>query len=394
MPPRQADLPATLRDSFLRAVRDFDVAGRVRALLRGRERGRVLAVGKAASAMLAGAWDGTVDRALLIVPQDAHVAWAGTRVDIRYATHPEPTQSSVAAAEAAAAFAAEGMDLALVSGGTSALLCRPIDGLALARKVEITTALSNAGVPIRTLNLVRRHLSGIKGGGLARLSGKPLLTILLSDVLQGGAEDVGSGPTVPDPTTLEEAARVLAAHGLEAPLRETLKPADAAALGLEHCFAATPEDLVQAASSALESEGFEVHTLPPTDDDVVDLAQAYAGLSRTLVAGQALVRAAEPCVRVTAGVPGRGGRCTHLAALAGPMLEAGVALLCGATDGVDGSSQSAGAVVTSKSLRGQDIASALKRFDTGRMHQLAGTLIRLPSATGLNLCDLHILARV
>jgi glycerate 2-kinase len=133
--------------------------------------------------------------------------------------------------------------------------------------------------------------------------------------------------------------------------------------------------------------------LPATDDDVSEIARAYAGLSKTLVSGQALVRVAEPSVKVVNRNPGRGGRATHLAAIAAPMLDAGVTLLCGASDGVDGSSQSAGAVVTSTSLRGQDINSALSRFDTGRMHQLAGTLIELPSATGLNLCDLHILAK-
>lgn len=350
-------------------------------------------MGKAASAMLAGAWDASVERALVVVPVGTRVAWAGTRVDVRYATHPEPSVSSVEAADAAMAFAEGGLDIALVSGGTSALLCRPIDGLTLSRKVEVTTALSNAGVPIRVLNLVRRHLSAIKGGALARAADGPVLTVLLSDVLAGGPHDIGSGPTVDDPSTADEARAVLEAHGLAAPVAETLKAEEAAKLGLEHVYVATPSDLAELAAATLEAEGFEPHILPPVDEDVGSLAQGYAGLSRTLVSGQALVRVAEPGVKVTVPKPGRGGRATHLAALAGPMLSPDVALLCGASDGVDGSSDAAGAVVTAKALRGLDVKGALARFDTARLQKQAGALIEVPSPTGLNLCDLHILAK-
>ncbi len=393
MAPRAEDISGTLRACFLRVVRDFDVAARVRGLLGARPRGRVLAVGKAASAMLAGAWDATVERALIVVPEGTRVPWAGARVEVRLSTHPSPSVASLEAAAAALAFAEEGIDLALVSGGASALLSAPAPGLTLARKVEVTSALSNAGVPIRTLNLVRRHLSTIKGGGLARVSRRPTLSVLLSDVLEGGPEDVGSGPTVADPTTADEARAVLAAHGLEAPVVETLKPSEASALGLETMLVASPQDFAAAAVAVLEAEGFEVHLLPPSDGDVVELARAYVGLSRELVPGQALVRAAEPSVKVTATNPGRGGRSTHLAALAGPGLDPRAALLCGATDGVDGTSESAGAVVTQAKLRGVDFAGLAARFDTARGHRQAGTLLEVPSATGLNLCDLHILAK-
>lgn len=393
MAPRAEDLSGTLRACFLRVVRDFDVAARVRGLLGARPRGRVLAVGKAASAMLAGAWDATVERALIVVPEGTRVPWAGARVEVRLSTHPSPSVASLEAAAAALAFAEEGIDLALVSGGASALLSAPAPGLTLARKVEVTSALSNAGVPIRTLNLVRRHLSTIKGGGLARVSRRPTLSVLLSDVLEGGPEDVGSGPTVADPTTAEEARAVLAEHGLEAPVVETLKPSEASALGLETMLVASPQDFAAAAVAVLEAEGFEVHLLPPSDGDVVELARAYAGLSRELVPGQAVVRAAEPSVKVTASNPGRGGRSTHLAALVGPGLDPRAALLCGATDGVDGTSESAGAVVTQAKLRGVDFAGLAARFDTARGHRQAGTLLEVPSSTGLNLCDLHILAK-
>ncbi len=389
----QRDVRGTLLRCFLKTLREFDIAGRVRRVLGDRRRGRVLAVGKAASAMLAGAWDASVERALLVVPTGTRVAWAGARIEVRYATHPDPTRASVEAAEAAMAFAGEGLDLALVSGGASSLLALPIEGLSLDRKVEVVQSLSNAGVPIRVLNLVRRHLSRIKGGGLARASHGPLATLVVSDVLEGGAHDIGSGPTVPDPTTEEEARRVLAAHGLVAPTCETLKPEDERARATSVTFVATPADLASLAASALESEGFDVHLLPPTDADADDIAQAYAGLSKALVSGQALVRAAEPSIRVTVDKPGRGGRSTHLAALAGPMLAEGVTLLCGATDGVDGTSASAGAVVDAQSLRSHDVGGALARFDTARVHRAAGTLIELPSSTGLNFCDLHILAK-
>jgi glycerate 2-kinase len=385
------ELAAVLRAAFVRAVRGFDLAGRVRAALAGVEARRVLAVGKAAPSMLAGAWRRDQE-ALLVVPDGIELGWVGPSTRVLLSDHPLPTERSVAAARAAVGLVGRGDVVALISGGASSLLSLPVEGLDLAAKRSLAEALISSGVPIRDINVVRRHLSQVKGGGLARAGAGRILTLIASDVIAGGPHDVGSGPTVVDPTTIEEARAVLDRLGLDAPLVETLKPFEARAAALEHRFIARPEDLAAAVREELEEEGLTVFELPPTEDDVESLARAYAGLAASLNSGQALVRSAEPTVRVPARA-GQGGRSSHLAALAAPLLPEGVALLCGASDGVDGASGAAGAVVTKSSLSGLDVTAALRSFDTGSLHRAAGTSLESRGPTGLNLCDVHIVAR-
>ncbi len=388
----EAELCALLLRVFWERVLAFDLGQRVHDVLRGSPEARVLAVGKSAARMLAGAQRVARD-VLLVLPEGAEISWASPRTRVMFADHPAPTERSVAAAEAALAFVAEGGDvLALVSGGTSALLSAPLHELGLPGKRALHAALLRAGVPIADINVVRRHASRIKGGALGVAAAGRVRTLIASDVLSGGAYDVGSGPTVPDPTTVADAERVLARCALSAPLVETVKPEDPRAARLEHQVVATPADLAAAIVAGLEAAGLTVFLLPPSEAPVEELARAYAGFAGTLNPGQALVRAAEPAVAMGAA-GGRGGRSTHLAALAGRSLPAGVALLCGASDGVDGASLGAGAVVTRAVLADHDVDAAVLRFDTGALLEAAGALIATRGPTGLNLCDVHVVAR-
>ncbi|NUO49711.1 MAG: DUF4147 domain-containing protein [Polyangiaceae bacterium] len=381
-----------LRSAFARAVREFDVAGRVRLALRGVDASRVLAIGKTAPAMLAGALR-EHQEALLVVPDGISIGWSAPTTRIMISDHPLPTARSVAAAEAALAFVARGDVVALVSGGASSLVALPAQGIDLEKKRSIVDALLRAGVPVRDINVVRRHLSRVKGGQLGAACTGRMLTLIASDVLSGGPEDIGSGPTVPDPTTVADARALLSRVGLDAPVVETIKPSDPRAQRLEHRFVARPEDFVTKMREVLEAEGLTTFDLPPTEDDVESLAHAYAGLAASLVRGQALVRAAEPTVVVPVKHK-QGGRSSHLAALAAPLLPEGVALLCGATDGVDGSSGGAGAVVTRTSFDAGAAASAARAFDTGKLHARAGTMLESTGPSGLNLCDIHVLVRL
>ena len=382
-----------LRRVFVRTLERIDLGARVRDALGDRERPRILAVGKAAPAMLAGALDKTVREILLVVPDGTPLAYVDPRTEVAFADHPLPTERSLHAAERAFAFARAGPMLVLISGGSSSLLCAPIHGLDLEGKRAITLRLVHSGLPIGDINVVRRHISRIKGGGLGRACSGAVLTLIASDVLKGGPHDVGSGPTVPDPTTVSDARAVLERLHLEAPLAETLEPHEPDALRLEQSIVASPGDLVDAARAALEDEGLRVYTLPPTDRDVSELAAAYQGLAQTLSPGEALVRVAEPSVRMTAKEPGRGGRCTHLAALLSTRLPRDCAVLCGASDGVDGTSGAAGAIAFGNSVRGLDVRAALLHFATADLHRSAGTLVETRGPTGLNLCDLHVIAR-
>ncbi len=401
-------LRGVLARAFADAVAAIDVAARVRdvlASLASPAHGavRIVAVGKAAPAMMRGALARFPDAALALVvaPDGVDCGRLPAHVEVHRAAHPLPDARSVAAAERVLrAVISEPGDLvvALVSGGASALLCAPY-GITLDEKRALLQALLYSGADIRALNTVRRHLSRIKGGGLARAAAPARVhTLLLSDVIGGAAHDIGSGPTVADPTTCDDARAVLgkyAASFANLALHESLKPGDAAAASLHADVLLAPEDLALAVAAALRAEGFDTHVLPPSGDDVVELADAYARLAQSLAPGAALVRAAEPTVVVTRADGGRGGRSSHLAALVAGSLPYGVAFLAGASDGVDGNSSAAGAVVDNASFARAAALDALARFATADLHAAHGTGIGLlgPGPTGINLADVHVLAR-
>ncbi|HLL31400.1 MAG TPA: glycerate-2-kinase family protein, partial [Allosphingosinicella sp.] len=184
----------------------------------------VLAAGKAAAAMarsVEARWRGPLT-GLAVAPHGS----GGTlqRVEILPAAHPVPDSSSVAAAERLLAMArGAGQDdlvLVLLSGGASSLACLPGEGLELTEKQSLTSALLRAGAAIGEINCVRRHLSRFKGGRLA-LAAPParLVTLAISDVVGDSPEDIGSGPTAADPSSLAEARAILARYAVEAPER-------------------------------------------------------------------------------------------------------------------------------------------------------------------------------
>jgi glycerate 2-kinase len=224
-------------------------------------------------------------------------------------------------------------------------------------------------------------------------------TRVVSDVLGGAAYDVGSGPTVADPTTRAEARAVLArvAPGTRVPaLHESLKPGTAAARGLEVKVVARPEELARAVARELAAGAAGVRVLRASVAPVAVLVREYVARGRALGAGEAVVRAAEPTLAVEAGKRGRGGRSTHLAALVAAELPPGVVFLAAASDGVDGTSDTGGAAVDASLLTRvtrDALARAVAAFDTGPLLASAGmTLPRRPSGT--NLADVHVLARV
>ena len=345
------------------------------AMPRPTKRVRAIAVGKAAGAMLEGARD-----AWSLAPDEGRT-FGGA--------HPVPDRTSIDAAEAALAFAASGGDairLFLVSGGASAMLCAPYADFSLAGKQDVTRALLRAGLDVARINVVRAHLSRIKGGGLAKAAGDhPRITVVVSDVLFGDASAVGSGPSLPDASTVEDARRIAESAGLFGlPLHETPKD-----LAPAPCVvASSPEVLARAATAALEQRGFSVTVLAPSIASVDELATEYVQTATSMAPRTAVVRVAEPSLVVPASA-GRGGRSTHLAARVAQSLPPGVAFLAAASDGVDGVSGTAGAIVTGP-IDGAD--NAIARFDTGELHLRAGTAIA-EHPTGNNLADLHVVLR-
>jgi glycerate 2-kinase len=365
---------------------------------------RVIAIGKAAAAMAKGAlsrWQSRIEHALVVAPEGTDAGGLESAEVLR-ASHPLPDGRSVAAAERTALLAEGGardVRLVLISGGASSLVCSPAPGLSFDRKRECISALLASGAPIGEVNTARRHLSSIKGGGLTRRAFPArVLALLASDVVVGEPYDIGSGPTMVDPTTVADARRVLAQFAPQfgdIPLIETLKANDAAPRRQRARVIASPNELATLVSDELRAQGFVVHVRPPSVAEVSELSREYAEALAVLGPREAIVRAAEPSLVVPPRSSGRGGRSGHLAALVALKLPRGTAFLAGASDGVDAASGAAGASVDAafaELLGSVRIAGALSAFDTAALHEEAGTAIA-GRPTGLNLADVHVLAR-
>jgi glycerate 2-kinase len=395
--------PARLRDvvrrGYERAVAEVDVEGRVRRATprppRQARRVTVVAIGKAAPAMARGALaalGACVVHALVIAPDGTDARFRGRNVELLRAAHPDPDRRSVAAAKRALQVVRSAdFVVALVSGGASSLVCLPTT-VTLERYVRIVGALLRSGASVRDVNVVRRHLCAIKGGGLAHAAGGPVVTLVASDVIGGEAGDVGSGPTVPDVTSPARAARILQRY-LPGVVVPPWRSPHALAPGRNPVrVVVRPEDLASAMAGALRPDFPGVRTMRPSLADVDVLARDYARRALRLRPGEAAVRVAEPSVSVAARRPGRGGRCTHLAALLAAHLPPGVAFLAAASDGVDGASGTAGAIVDGRLADRGAFERAVAAFDTGTALSAAGATLAL-RPTGTNLADLHALVR-
>ncbi|WP_437491327.1 DUF4147 domain-containing protein [Sorangium sp. So ce1014] len=417
-------LRAALVSAFRAGLVELDPAGLVERALdaeAGARRGRVLAIaaGKAALGMTRGAlrsWGDRITGGLAVTVADAATSARDRQktpadpeeaalrpLRVMRAAHPIPDARSVEAAEAAlAAVAALGPDdllLALISGGASALLAAPPAGVSLADKQAIVAALLEGGAPIQEVNLVRRHLSRIKGGRLAATAAPArVLTLIMSDVVGGLPHDISSGPTVPDPTHVDDARAALHRRApqlarLAPALSESLKPADARRL--EARLLADPDKLAERVAAALaDRAGLRAVAAPAEDGDARAIVARRLALARTLAPGDAVVIPCEPTLALPAQ-RGAGGRAGWIALAAMRDLPPDVALLCAASDGVDGSSGAAGAVVAraaAAAMADRGIEAALAGFDDAAAHRALGTRVET-GPTGHNLTDLHIVAR-
>lgn len=319
------------------------------------------------------------------------------------APHPLPDARSVRAARTIVKLVGHGLPvLVLLSGGASSLVAWPVRGLALEKKRSIVASLLESGAPIDDVNLVRRHLSRIKGGGLLRAAWpSPVHTLLISDVLSKRASDVGSGPSMPTARGLR-AARLVARRWLgdtvanALPLEACVGPDDAEAQGATHSVLASPGRLAQRVARELSKRGYATDVGPPARGDLDATATELLARARGLAPRTAYVIAAEPTLRWPShgsmrAPMGKGGRASHLALMLGPRLPRGVSALCLATDGADGSSGHAGALVTRARFVGRaaETRAAIAAFDSGSYVLKLGAAVELPK--GHNLTDLVVL---
>jgi hydroxypyruvate reductase len=287
-------------------------------------------------------------------------------------SHPVPDARSETAGrralEVAGSTGASEVLVVLVSGGASALLVQPRRGITLADKQAATRQLLLGGADIHALNTVRKHLSAIKGGQLAAAAAGTVVALAISDVVGDDLSVIGSGPTVPDPTTFDDALAVIGAHGgasrfptavVELLTRgsrggaeDTPKPGDRRLAQAETRVIGSRHDAVRGAAARAAELGYEVAVLPdPVIGEARDAGRRLARLLRNQRRGTCLIAAGETTVTVKGA--GRGGRNQELVLAAAQELSRSpvpAGILSGGTDGIDGPTDAAGAVADHETM--------------------------------------------
>jgi len=369
------DARRLLRRLFDAAIAAADPARCVPAHLPPRPKGRTVVVGagKASAAMARAVedhWPG--DLSGLVVTRYGY-AVPCRRIEIVEAAHPVPDAKGRDAArrilDLAKGLTADDMLLCLISGGGSALLALPAEGLTLEDKQAVNKALLRSGATIGEMNCVRKHLSAIKGGRLsAAASPASVVTLLISDVPGDDPAVIASGPTVPDPTTIADARAVLAKYGIDPPpavrahlergADETPKPGDARIARVRTTLVAVPQGSLEAAADAARAAGVAPVILGDAiEGEAREVAIVHAGIARAVARHGHPART--PAVLLSGGETtvtvrgqGRGGRNAEFLlslALALDGMPNVYAIACD-TDGIDGSEDNAGAVVTPDTL--------------------------------------------
>ena len=427
-PDPASDPRAFLEHLYRTAVRRALPLHNTAAFLPPPPKGRtiVLGAGKAAGAMahaVEALWPADAPLQGLVVTRYQHTpprpAGLKPRIEIVEAAHPVPDAAGLAAAQRILALAhgltRDDLVLCLVSGGGSALLTLPAEGLTLEDKQRINRELLESGANIAEMNCVRKHLSRIKGGRLAAACAPAkVVTLTISDVPGDDPSTIASGPTVPDPSTCAQAVDILQRYGIAVPgaimslleqgALETPKPGDAVFAGHAVHLIATPQQSLAAAAQAAREAGIEAHVLSDEmEGESREVGKVHAAMARAVaLRGEPFAR---PCVILSggettvtvkkqpSGTPrGRGGRaaefCLGLAqALQG---QPNVWALAGDTDGIDGTEDNAGAFVTPDTLaralaQGMKAGTFLDRNDAyGYFKAIGDLLVTGPTHTNVN----------
>lgn len=295
------------------------------------------------------------------------------RIEIAEGSHPVPDANGEKAARRILAtvqgLTKDDLVICLMSGGASALLALPAEGLTLADKQAVNKSLLISGANITEMNCVRKHLSAIKGGRLAAAAAPAkVVTLLISDVPGDDPAVIGSGPTVPDPTTYADALAIVQRYGIEPPLAalrrlqagqdETPKPGDPRLAGNEVRMIAAPQASLEAAAAVARAAGVTPIILGDAiEGEARHVAMVHAGIARQVARhGQP---APKPCVLLSGGETtvtvrgkGRGGRNVEFLLGLAVALEAhpGIHAIAGDTDGIDGTEDNAGAILGPQSL--------------------------------------------
>ena len=371
----------------------------------------VLGAGKAAAAMANAVednWPGPLTG--LVVTRYGH-GLPCQRIEVVEASHPVPDAAGQQAARRILAMAqgltADDLVLCLVSGGASALLAIPGEGLTLADKQAVNKALLKSGANITEMNCVRKHLSAIKGGRLAAAAHPAkVVTLLISDVPGDDPSVIGSGPTVGDPSTRLDALAVMHKYAIDMPaaLRllgshaaETPKPDDPRLAGTEVRMLGTMQGALQAAADLARKEGLTPIILGDLEGEAREVALVHAGIARQVArhgqpmpAPAVILSGGETTVTVRG--QGRGGRNAEFLLALAVALDGhpGISAVAGDTDGIDGTEDNAGAILAPDSLaraapKGVNAKAMLANNDGyGFFSRLGDLIVTGPTRTNVN----------
>ena len=372
----------------------------------------VVGAGKAAAAMAHAVeqhWPGPLGG--LVVTRYGHGVPC-ERIEVVEASHPVPDAAGARAAErileSVKGLTSDDLVLCLVSGGASALLALAAPGLTLADKQQVNKALLKCGATISEMNCVRKHLSAIKGGRLADAAYPArVVTLVISDVPGDDVSIIGSGPTVPDPTSFADARAVFEKYKLEmspavaarlASKDETPKPGDPRFARAETILIARPQDALEAAASVARAAGYQPVILSDSlEGEARDVALVHAGIARQIVnhgqpqpAPAALLSGGETTVSLRGS--GRGGRNAEflLALVVALDGHPGIHAIACDTDGIDGTEDNAGAIAGPDSLargrtKGLDAKAMLANNDGyGFFAGIGDLVVTGPTRTNVN----------
>ncbi|MEE4236694.1 MAG: glycerate kinase [Anderseniella sp.] len=366
----------------------------------------VVGAGKASAAMAAAVeanWHGPLEG--LVLTRYGH-AVPCRHIEIVEAAHPVPDKAGFDAAarihKMVQGLSADDLVLCLISGGGSALLTAPANGITLAEKQAVNKALLACGAPIGEMNCLRKHLSAIKGGRLAAAAHPArVVSLLISDVPGDDPSTVASGPTVPDPTTRQQALAIVDKYRLDvapsvraflnSPAAETPKPGDPVFANADTRMIATPKLSIDAAAQIAREAGYKL----------IDMGDDLEGESREVGAAHAklALETKGPAVILSGGETtvtlkgkGRGGRNAEyaLALAIGLNGAPGISAVAIDTDGIDGSEDNAGArvlpdVLARASAKGVDAAAMLANNDAYGFFEATGDLVMTgPTLTNVN----------
>jgi len=377
----------------------------------------VIGAGKAAAPMakaLEGLFGARIDRGL-VVTKDGH-GLPLKHIDVLEASHPVPDSRGMQAAQRIIDLLADTTEkdlvITLLSGGGSALLAAPVPGISLADKIAVTDRLLACGADIGEINCVRKHLSAIKGGQLARAAAPAaMLTLVVSDVIGDPLDVIASGPTVPDPTSFSDAHQVLDKYhllpgcpdtvrqflndGMAGMAPETPGEKDLPA-GFETRIIAGNRIALKAAAQTACRLGYhcEIFNRYLSGEARVAAASLAKAAAQAVTRPTCLLAGGE--TTVTLRGDGQGGRNQEFALAAADAIEgaAHIVILAAGTDGTDGPTDAAGAIVDGGSLArgreaGLEAATCLRNNDSYTFHKASGDLL-ITGPTRTNVMDIYL----